>query len=97
MTFDEFRKDIETSKKETLDRAWFNLYASQLPEEDRPYKVDQVMNKASMYIIDRAEGKPLQKNEHTGANGKDLFPQPLLGGQSNGISSNDSNQEVITT
>lgn len=35
-------------------------------------------------------------NEHTGADGADLFPKPLLAGQSN-VQDNYSIKEVITT
>src|SRR3990167_4052511 len=35
-------------------------------------------------------------NEHTGEDGKDLFPSPILAGKSkNGLSRNNSNKKVI--
>ena len=36
----------------------------------------------------------LARQEITGKDGKDLLPQPLLGGNSNGISSNNSNKKA---
>lgn len=66
MDFNEFKKALDKNKKEATDRAYFNLYQTQLPKEERAYPIDALMLKASIYLIDRIEGKPAQKQIHAG-------------------------------
>ena len=60
----------------------------------------QVLSEAEQEAMTRYEKmleyfKPkLARQEITGKDGKDLLPQPLLGGNSNGISSNNSNKKA---
>ena len=46
-------------------------------------------------ILIRLSGTILPRlNEHTGEDGEKLFPQPLLGGKSNEINSNNNDKET---
>lgn len=53
---------------------------------------DKVVADVSKFVVGRlGKQKWSERTEHTGKDGEDLFPKPLLGGQSN-VSSNNSAQ-----
>lgn len=86
---------VETSKMERLGFGEDAEYEEVVRTEPALVKIKQDTAK---FVAERV-GKEVYSNrqELTGSDGEDLIPKPLLGGQSNGIPDNNSNEEAPST
>jgi hypothetical protein len=67
MTYEEFRDDINKTKGEAYDRAWFNIFMTQFPHsEDSVFKVDKIMFEGAKWIVEQQDGKATQRHRHSG-------------------------------